>query len=327
MPKLQQEQPDRSGAGRDGEVRLLQLGHEDPAEPLPGRRDVRAVVAALAAGPTVKLGSDTAAHTDDLQKGKALRRLEARYGEARELLSSEEQPHRNLDWVLGASGTPKQRGSNLSLKMIPLVSLWLEDLAVELERGLAPGPLGDPDERVERASEACKAAARSLREATEGFLSSVNPVRRKTMSAPQVFAILFTRLPRVENAPGLILLRVDSSRGSEPPTMVGTLTDAALRGRLAHFDLHTANELAAVRKALANDSGEATVYEHWSGLESCLQFWYGFSGSQIRLMAWTCEGCGETRRESIGGSVGETFPRLCPCGQATHLTVPKTIGA
>jgi len=270
--------------------------------------------------------SEAAAQTDDLRKQKALRRLEARYGEARELLSSEE-PHRNLDWVLGASGATKQRRSNLSLKMIPLVSLWLEDLAVELERGLAPGPLGEPDERVERASQACKTAARSLREATEGFLSSVNPVRRKTMNTPQAFAILFTRLPRIENAPGLILLRVDASRGSEPPTMVGTLTDAALRGRLAHFDLHTANELAAVRKALASDSGEATVYEHWSGLESCLQFWYGFSGSQIRLMAWTCEACGETRRESIGGSVGETFPRLCPCGQATRLTVPKTIGA
>jgi hypothetical protein len=120
-------------------------------------------------------GSDAAAHTDDLRKEKALRRLEARYGEARELLSSEE-PHRNLDWVLGASAAPEQRRSNLSLKMIPLVSLWLEDLAVELESGLTPGILGDPDGRVERASQACKSAARSLREATEGFLSSVNRV-------------------------------------------------------------------------------------------------------------------------------------------------------
>jgi hypothetical protein len=147
-----------------------------------------------------------------------------------------------------------------------------------------------------------------------------------TLNTPQTFAILLSRLPRVENTPGLILLRVDASRGSEAPTTVGTLTDAALRGRLAHFDLHSANELAAVRKALSADSGEATVYESWSALENCLQFWYGFTGSQIRLMAWTCEACGKTRRESIGGSVGESFPRLCACGQATRLTVPKTIG-
>ncbi|MGH9367707.1 MAG: hypothetical protein ACRD3M_08540 [Thermoanaerobaculia bacterium] len=145
------------------------------------------------------------------------------------------------------------------------------------------------------------------------------------MKTPQTFAILLSRLPRVENAPGLILLRVNASPGTEPPTRIGTLTDAALRGRLAHFDLHSANELAAIRHALSADSGQATVYEQWPGLDSCLQFWYGFTGSQIRLMAWTCEACGKTDRESIGGSVGETFLRLCVCGRATHVTVPKTI--
>lgn len=146
------------------------------------------------------------------------------------------------------------------------------------------------------------------------------------MSTPQTVAILLSRLPRIENTQGLILLRVAASRGSETPTTIGTLTDAALRGRLAHFDLHSANELAAVRHALSADSGEATVYEKWSALESCLQFWHGFTGSQIRLMAWTCEACGKTRRESIGGSVGETIPRLCACGHSTRITVPKTIG-
>jgi hypothetical protein len=144
------------------------------------------------------------------------------------------------------------------------------------------------------------------------------------MSAPRTVAILLTRLPRIENAQGLILLRVDASGGAAPPTTVGSLTDAALRGRLAHFDLHSANELAAVRHALAIDSGEATVYENWSAVESCLQFWYGFTGSQIRLMAWTCEACGKTRRQSVGGTVGETFPLLCSCGRSTHVTVPKT---
>jgi hypothetical protein len=72
-------------------------------------------------------------------------------------------------------------------------------------------------------------------------------VRPHGRNTPQKFAILLSRLPKVENAPGLILLTVDTSQGSEPPAKVGTLTDAALRGRLAHFDQHSANELAAVR--------------------------------------------------------------------------------
>ena len=147
------------------------------------------------------------------------------------------------------------------------------------------------------------------------------------MVAPQTVAILLSRLPRIENSPGLILLRVDTSGGATPPTTIGRLTDAALRGRLAHFDMHSANEVAAIRHALALDSGEATVYEHWTALQTCLQFWYGFNGSQIRIMAWTCETCGKTRRDSVGGTVGETFPLLCACGRTTRVTVPKTVGS
>jgi hypothetical protein len=147
------------------------------------------------------------------------------------------------------------------------------------------------------------------------------------MAAPQTVAILLSRLPRIENSPGLILLRVNSSGGAGPPTTIGSLTDAALRGRLAHFDMHSANEIAAIRHALASDSGEATVYESWTALQSCLQFWYGFTGSQIRIMAWTCGACGKTRRESVGGTVGETFPLLCACGRTTRVTVPKTVGS
>ena len=151
----------------------------------------------------------------------------------------------------------------------------------------------------------------------------------EVMASPQVqkFAILLSRLPRIENAPGLILLRVDTSGGVSPPTTIGSLTDAALRGRLAHFDLHSANELAAVRHALANDSGEATVYERWFGLESCLQFWHGFIGSRIQIVAVTCEACGKTSRQNIGGTVGETLALLCDCGRPARATVPKTIGS
>lgn len=145
------------------------------------------------------------------------------------------------------------------------------------------------------------------------------------MSAPSSVAIVLRRLPKVQNAPGLIQLRVETSTGGEPPTMVGVITEAALRGRLAHHDLHSANELAAVRHALAADSGEATVYESWPSLESCLQFWHGFTSSRIQLLAWTCEACGSTARENLGGSVGESIPRLCACGRLTRVTIPKTL--
>lgn len=149
------------------------------------------------------------------------------------------------------------------------------------------------------------------------------------MVSPQAqkFAILLSRLPSIDSAPGLILLRVNASEGSSAPTTVGSLTDAALRGRLAHFDLHSANELAAVRHALTNESGEAIVYERWLGLESCLQFWYGFTGSRIQIVASTCDACGKTNQQNIGGTVGETLVLLCECGRTARATVPKTLGA
>lgn len=143
------------------------------------------------------------------------------------------------------------------------------------------------------------------------------------MNAQHTFAIRLSRLPKVADAPGLILLMVDESAGTEAPTRIGALTDAALRGRLAHFDVHSANEISAVRKALSKDSGEATVYESWSGLDGCVQFWHGFIGSRIRSLAWSCDHCGTTDRESIGGSVGESFLRSCKCGQVNRISVPK----
>lgn len=139
----------------------------------------------------------------------------------------------------------------------------------------------------------------------------------------QTFAIGLARLPRVDESPGLILLTVDCSGRPDAPRRIGILTDAALRGRLAHFDAHSANEIAAIRRALGQESGTTTVYETWSNLAGCVQFWAGFTGLQIRPIAWTCEKCGVATEERIGGSVGESFPRLCRCGQVTKVAVPK----
>ena len=140
--------------------------------------------------------------------------------------------------------------------------------------------------------------------------------------AQQSFAIVLSRLPGVDNAPGLISFLVEVA-GASAPAQAGTLTDAALRGRLAHFDAHSANEVAAVRKALSSENGHVTVFESWPGANRCLQFWRGFIGSQIRPIAWACEACGAANRDSIGGSVGESFLRRCACGQATRIIVPK----
>jgi hypothetical protein len=143
-------------------------------------------------------------------------------------------------------------------------------------------------------------------------------------NSQQTFAIVLSRLPAVDNAPGLISFLVDiTGSGASAAARPGTLTDAALRGRLAHFDAHSANEVAAVRKALSAENGRVTVYESWSGAKGCLQFWHGFIGSQIRPIAWACEACGAANRDSIGGSVGESFLRRCGCGQSTRITVPK----
>lgn len=155
-------------------------------------------------------------------------------------------------------------------------------------------------------------------------------MRNESMRIPakrngqQTFAIVLSRLPAVDNIPGLISFLVDITGGGASATAKpGTLTDAALRGRLAHFNVHSANEVAAVRKALAMENGRVTVYEDWSGVNGCLQFWHGFIGSQVRPIAWTCEACGSANRDSIGGSVGESFLRRCGCGQATRITVPN----
>ncbi len=143
------------------------------------------------------------------------------------------------------------------------------------------------------------------------------------MNTQQTFAIRLSRLPKIDEAPGLILLTVGASKGTEAPRRIGAVTDAALRGRLAHFDVHSANEIAAIRKALSIESGQTTICESWSQLAGCLHFWHGFVGSQIRPIAWTCEKCGVPARESIGGSVGESFLLRCKCGQVNRIAVPK----
>ena len=145
------------------------------------------------------------------------------------------------------------------------------------------------------------------------------------MSARQTFAIELRRLPRVDGSPGLVFLTIDASMGNGKARRVGALTDVALRGRLAHFDLHSANEVAAIRQALGPDNGRITVHEGWSGLGSCVQFWRDFVGSQVRPVEWACERCAAVNRIDVGSSVGETFSRACRCGMVKRITTASSI--
>ena len=145
------------------------------------------------------------------------------------------------------------------------------------------------------------------------------------MKEALTFGIRLTRLPRVADTPGLICLTVDAPGTPPAQRRMGNLTDAALRGRLAHYNLHSANEVAAIRQALREEKGEATAFERWSGLGSCVEFWSGFPGSQIRSIDWSCEECGAANRETVGATVGESFLRLCKCGQARRITVTSRL--
>jgi len=109
---------------------------------------------------------------DDSRRHTALARLQARYGEARELASFSAEHDSNLDWILGSNRSESEPPADLHRKMIPLLALWLEDLAVELESGLASRPPGETDESTALAQQACKSAAATLREATEGFAAA-----------------------------------------------------------------------------------------------------------------------------------------------------------
>jgi hypothetical protein len=143
-------------------------------------------------------------------------------------------------------------------------------------------------------------------------------------SASRPYAIVLSRLSAVENRLGLISFLIDTGE-DRPAAKLGVLTDAALRGRLAYFDAHSANEIAAIRKALSVENGRAIVYEQWPALAGCIRFWYGFVGSKIRPIESACEACGKQNRGSVGGSVGESFLRACVCGRVARVTVPSQV--
>jgi hypothetical protein len=108
---------------------------------------------------------------EDSGKEQAFERLKARYGEARRLVSSEGDCA-NLDWILGAISSSDDRSEDLTRRMIPLLALWLEDLALELDEGLAQRRFAAEEDAAPAANLACESAAASLRQAAAGFVAA-----------------------------------------------------------------------------------------------------------------------------------------------------------
>jgi hypothetical protein len=59
--------------------------------------------------------------------------------------------------------------------VISIVALWLEDLAMELDRRPAPEPDGEDPERALREYQTRQTVAASLRVAADGFLVAFGP--------------------------------------------------------------------------------------------------------------------------------------------------------
>jgi hypothetical protein len=108
---------------------------------------------------------------EDSGKEQAFERLKARYGEAR-LLLSPEGDCANLDWILGAISSSVDRSDDRTRRMIPLLALWLEDLAVELEGELARSRSEATEDSAAAARLACESAAATLRHAAVGFVAA-----------------------------------------------------------------------------------------------------------------------------------------------------------
>jgi hypothetical protein len=171
VSRLRPVHPGRGRVRRKREMFLLRARHADPAEPQTRGRDAEPDAGSPESRREVKPipPVEAAELADDSIRGEALDRLRARYGEARELMSPSGDCV-NLEWILGAMTDSDERSEDLNRKMMILLSLWLEDLAVELERGTAKGLTEPMSESAAAAHRACETVAASLRQATTAFV-------------------------------------------------------------------------------------------------------------------------------------------------------------
>lgn len=141
------------------------------------------------------------------------------------------------------------------------------------------------------------------------------------MTAGPVFAIRLRRLRRAGDAARLVAVSIADSGRNGVARRIGALTDVALRARISHWNLHSANQVAALRKALDGERGEATLHEGWPALADCWHFWRDFVGSKITRLEWSCAGCRNPAERQVGAIRGETVPLACKCGTVGRMTV------
>jgi hypothetical protein len=96
------------------------------------------------------------------ERRTVLARLRKRYDAVRQMVSLEE-PHSNLDWLIGSSERPEFEPADIDADMAQVAVLWLQDVARELDGESLPaiGPAAGGQDR--------QGAARGLRTATEDF--------------------------------------------------------------------------------------------------------------------------------------------------------------
>jgi hypothetical protein len=141
-------------------------------------------------------GTDTAADAPKSRKLVASEKRESflwlreRYIEAEKLVSSDAAPsrsdargHANLEWILGERRNVNRDPLALEAKTIELAALWLQDLAVEVDRRPFQQLVGGVPESGPSSPQAGETAAQDLRDATARFLiafrdSLVNPTER-----------------------------------------------------------------------------------------------------------------------------------------------------
>jgi len=138
-----------------------------------------------------------------------------------------------------------------------------------------------------------------------------------------VFEIELQRLPGVQPFAGMVSLTFRPLGAPGRAIRLGAVTDSALRARVAHFDVHSANEIAALRLALQPDGGRFALTESWSSRDACLRHWFGFLGSKLETVEWKCEKCGAEGVERVGRAVGEAVYLRCTRDHPVAVRAPE----
>ncbi len=125
---------------------------------------------------------------DDTRKRGVVARLRERYSEAREFVLSEQPPDAqsfaHLEWILGKQRDPDHDEAALGTGVSKLVVLWLEDLALELDKqAFFPGAPGF-DGGAASTADFRQAAAEGLRTATRDFAEAFLSPRPSPVPEP-----------------------------------------------------------------------------------------------------------------------------------------------